>query len=174
MHINLILGFLVIIAVIWLVKSYRAQKAEKAEPAQMLMDEMGKRRQAHDEGKRAGERLLELRIKRLRPVVQGVNDMKNALRPGESKGSLTVQDEGQTAVLHLEYKPRPESDPARESLFLEWNVKNFDIELFSGQSSLQSVPGVYIIRMQDGAIIAEPDFNSYMRRLSGLIADRLA
>lgn len=181
MHINLILGLIVVLAVWWLLKNHRENKNSRAEPADMLMDEISKRRAAQDASKRATERLAALRTEKIRPVVDGLEKMARAL-PDSASSGMELADRRENVRLTLSYplkkeradNPEREPEIISETFDIEWNIKNFDLELFSGSSSLQSVPGEYIIRMKDGTMLQESDFSGFMRRLSGIIADRLA
>lgn len=174
MHINLIIGAIFLLALWWLLRETRARKkAQKTEPAAMLKDEFEKRRAEQEKSRRASERLAELKKKRMAPVLEGTHEMIAALsatlaaEKREPEG-ISVAENGQALVLALKYRGH------EEAFILEWDVKNFDLELFSGTSSLANVNGAYIIRMPDGSMAREEEFSPFMRMLSGLIADRFA
>lgn len=181
MHINLILGLVVILAIWWLLKNRQERKAANAEPADMLMDEISKRREAQLASTRAINRMRNLREQNMRPVAEGLKKMAAAL-PKNGPEQIIIEDNGELVRLTLHYaikkelpdSPERKPDINSEIFEMEWNVKNFDIELFSGSSSLQSVSGEYIIRMKDGTILKETELTGFMRRVSALIADRLA
>ncbi|MDL2285532.1 hypothetical protein LJB93_02165 [Desulfovibrio sp. OttesenSCG-928-F07] len=154
----------------------------------MLAKEIEKRRIAQSNSKVAAERLKDLRVKHMRAVVQAVSEMQNAQPKSGAKASFTVQDNGETAVISFTPGTEqaindansdtnaalPDKTLYSEKITLEWNIKKFDIELFSGPAALQSVTGIYIIHMHDGTMLSEPDFTAYIQRISSLLADRLA
>lgn len=170
MHINLIIGAIFILALWWLLRETRARKKEqKAEPAAMLKDELEKRRVGQEKSRRAAERLASLKKQRMLPVLEGVREMIAALSGEErSRGAMSAVENGPAVVLALKYRGK------EEAFILEWDVKYFDLELFSSQSSLANVTGNYSIRLPDGSVAREEEFSPFMRTLSGLIADRFA
>lgn len=170
MHINLILGAVFILALWWLLRETGARKkAQKAEPAAMLKDELEKRRAAQEHSRRATERLAALKKERMAPVLGGLREMVEALSDDDRKsGVMSVAENGPSAVLNLKYAGK------EEAFILEWDVRSFDLELFAGEASLSGVSGTYTIRLPDGSTAREAEFPSFMRTVSGLIADRLA
>jgi hypothetical protein len=142
----------------------------------MLLGEIGRRRAAKLESKAAVERLLRLKTERLRPVAEGAREMIAALPEGASRGSMRLQDEGSKIRLFLDYASVNPPEQISESFILEWDVKNFDLEVFGGleQERADRVAGYYLIRLPDGILLKETEAGALLRRLSGLVADRLA
>ncbi|MDR2503177.1 MAG: hypothetical protein LBD82_02140 [Deltaproteobacteria bacterium] len=172
MHINLLLGLVVLLAAWWLIRSRQNRKTAQKKPAAMLLDEIGKRRAVRHESKRASEKLMRLKAERLRPVVEGVRDMIHALdeEGGAQAQRLRLTDEGRRAELEICHCGAEET----ETLILEWDVRDLDLDFFAAEDPLPDAQGDYIIRTPDGALLREAELTPFMRRLSGLIADRLA
>lgn len=188
MHINLIIGLVFILAVWWLLREARARKKAKAEPADMLKNELKKRQEAQEQKQRAADRLASLKNEHLSKMMEAVEQMRDALKSnsGQSLSAMREEDGISLAVRSCENTGKTRATPSgangsghaasecEDIFYLEWNVRNFDLEVFSGTGSLRHVQGDYIIRMPDGSIVREKDFPGFMRAISGLIADRLA
>lgn len=170
MHVNLFLGLIFLLALWWLLRETRARKKDRtAEPAAMLKDELKKRRAAQEHGRRAARRLEALKKERMAPVLEGLREMLAALPPEDrERGVMSVAPDGSSVALTLKYAGR------EETFILDWDVKNFDLELFAGAAALTGVGGAYGIRLPDGSTVREAEFPAFMRALSGIIADRLA
>ncbi|MCL1889884.1 MAG: hypothetical protein FWF99_05215 [Desulfovibrionaceae bacterium] len=181
MHVGLILGLMVLLAFGWLALSFRRRRHEFRRPADMLLDELNLRRSTQEGKLRARERLEDLKRARLRPVVEGVLEMIRAL-PGESGGRLRLRDEERRAVLEISAVPGGYGEQGgggghegrTETLTLEWDIRDFDLDFFAGADYLEGASGDYFLRMPDGSLIRETELTVFMRRLSGLLADRLA
>ncbi|MCL1915489.1 MAG: hypothetical protein FWG17_02075 [Desulfovibrionaceae bacterium] len=181
MHVGLISGLLVLLALGWLVLNFQRRRHERRTPADMLLDELNLRRSTQEGNRRARERLEELKRARLRPVVEGVLEMIRAL-PGEGCGRLRLRDEERRALLEVPIVPKGYGERGEgigqegqtETLTLEWDIRDFDLGFFAGADSLEGASGDYFLRLPDGSLIREAEFTVFMRRLSALLADRLA
>lgn len=167
MHINLFVGLIFLLALGWFVHEMRAhQKAKKAKPADLLKNDLEKRRAAQEQIRQASEHLAKLKATHAEKIMDVLKDMTQGL-DGSSK-HISVQKNNNTVELTLAYKDK------EEVFYLEWNIKNFNMELLSDPAAPKHTQGEYIIRMPGGSMLPEPDLASFTRTISGLIADRLA
>lgn len=169
MHINLIIGLIFLVTLWWFIRTLSAdRRAKKTDPGGMLKDELEKRRAAQEKSRRATQRLAQLKGERLAPVLAGVRKMIDALPEKDRAAGLIRAAENNDAI-----EVTLERGGKSETLVLDWNVRNFDLELFAGTAALTGAAGDYIIRLPDGSMLRKAEFADFMRALSGLLADRL-
>ena len=167
MHINLILGAVFILAIWWLLRQAgERRRAAKTQPAAMLRDEISRRREAIEQSERAATRLAGLKKEKAAQIFEALDDMLEALPP--EYHNMHSENMGEEVALSVQYK-----DKKKDTFHLFWDTRNFDLSFFASNETLKNVPGDYIVRMPDSSLLREPDFQSYIRRLSGLIADRV-
>jgi hypothetical protein len=165
MYINLILGLLVVGAVIWLAHNFRKSKAS---PGEILRDEMAKRRSSQEEKKAGQERLAALRRRQLVPIADGLNNMRETMR------SLPMRWLAQEERLELVLEIPGNNAPREEKFILRWDIKNLDLALLSAYERSPEFYGEYILQWPDGSRFSEAELAVFMRKLSALIADKLA
>lgn len=167
MHINLILGAVFLLAIWWLLRqAAERRRTAKTEPSDMLRDEITRRREAMAQSERAAARLTELKKAKTVEIFAALDDMLDGLPP--ECHHLHSENLGDEVSLSVQYK-----EEMKDVFHLGWDIRNFDMGLFAGNEPLRNVPGDYIVRLPDGSLLRDADFQSYMRRLSGLIADRV-
>jgi hypothetical protein len=165
MYINLILGLAVICAVVWLVRSIRKPKTN---PGEILRDEIARRRASQEEKRLRQERLKALRRGQLARISGGLADMREAMR------SLPIRWLEQEDGIELVLEYRREAEPAEEKFILRWDIKKMDLALLPAYERSPEFYGEYVLQWPDGSVVCEAELDSFMRRLSALIADKLA
>ena len=99
MYVNLILGILVIVALIWLLVLYN-RKSES--PREMLADEISRRRAAQEIARKAAAALEQLRDEKLELVERDLAEMRLSLpREGLPENSLDWRRDGEALALTL-------------------------------------------------------------------------
>lgn len=172
MHVNLILGLLVLLALGWLFRLYRGSRAQKLTPADLLREEIRRRKAALRESRTAAQRLHKLKEERLRPLEEGLRGMLEAL-PDDDAARVSLSDEGHRLLLVLPSGAPEAGAGASDNLVLEWDLRNFDLEAFSDPAGEKYLSGEYAACLPDGVLFREKDVYAFLRALSRLMAERL-
>lgn len=165
MYINLILGVLVLAAIVWLI----AGRRPKPGPADMLQDEIARRRAAQEAGRKAMDNFAALRSARLAEVAEGLTSMRQALAQSGLRADL---------LSWRQLDDHIELELGGERLLIRWDVRNFDLDQFAAADSALSLPlgarAEYSLAWSDRTRLAERDLSEFMRAVSSVIADKLA
>lgn len=165
MYINLILGVLVLAAIVWLI----AGRRRKPGPADMLQDEIARRRAVQETGRKAMDNFAALRSAKLAEVAGGLESMRRALAESGLRADLLDWRQLEDCI---------ELELVGERLVIRWDIRNFDLDLFAAAESASSLPlgarSEYSLAWPDKVRLAERDLSEFMRAVSSVIADKLA
>ena len=176
-YINLILGGVVLLALYWLLFGRRGRKDK---PSEILQDEINKRRAVLEEGEAAARRYRILQEEHLKGVECALQDMLSALPPADREAGLLSWQSG-SRELSLCVKSREECRSALEQgglaepeeFFITWDIKDYDIPRLAAPMGRRAPAGMYCMRWGGGRRMEDTDLIEFIRRISGIIADRL-
>ncbi|MDR1125029.1 MAG: hypothetical protein LBM64_03060 [Deltaproteobacteria bacterium] len=165
MYINLILGVLVLAAIVWLI----AGRRRKIGPADMLQDEIARRRAVQETGRKALDNFAALRSARLAGVAEGLESMRRALAASGLRADHLVW---------RQLDDRIELELGGELLVIRWDIRNLDLAQFAAADSAAALPlgakAEYSLAWPDRLRLTERDLSEFMRAVSSVIADKLA
>ena len=177
MYFNLILGGVVLIALCWLLLGGRGRKDK---PADILQDEISKRRAVLEEGETAARQYRLLQEECLKGVERALQDMLAALPQADREAGLLSWKTGPQELL-LYVKSRRECQSALErgglaepeEFVITWNIKDYDIQKLAAPLGRRMPAGLYCMRWGGDRRMEDSELIEFIRRLSGIIADRL-
>lgn len=165
MHINLILGALVLAAIFWLVRGYRRSRRA---PGRMLDEELARRRKIKEERARALAKLDALRRERLAPLLEALDGMGQTLATGGHPDLLSFSEADGKIQLSLAPPPGGPREPL--SLTITWADQHLDLQALQGKSGLD-IAGEYVLSYPEGQVRHFADLQSLLSALSVIIAD---
>lgn len=180
MHINLLVGLAVLLAVIWLVSGYRKSRVR---PGDMLKDELEKRRLRQELAAKAEERLRLLRAERMKGMEEALQSMLEALSDEDRRaGVLTWRSEGEKIAVSVKKRgsgtagSAAQDDPeGKDGTFcIRWDIREFDLDLLASSGPFGNMAGEYVLQWKNGIQSRESDLGEFMRMVSEIIADRIA
>lgn len=186
MYINLILGGLVLAALIWLLAEHRRRKRARRDPAEMLRDEISRRRAAQSLNRQALAALAALRSARLAEVARGLERMRRALPEEGGKADLLRWQVKEDRIEFELASARPESGAptpanlpfgqAGEVFTIRWDVRDLDLALFAAGEGAPpaGARGEYTLEWADRSVLAEKDLTAFLQSVSAIIAEKLA
>ncbi|MFV0423474.1 hypothetical protein [Oleidesulfovibrio sp.] len=125
MYINLLLGVIFLIAVVWLV---RAWLQERKPPRLLLEEELRRKHERQKAPEETVKLLREMSLQRLRPVLQAAEDMREAL-PASRRFTAMLSDEGLLITL-------PEKNGEKPVLLVRHRVQI--VPLAGGKEALEA------------------------------------
>ena len=147
MYINLILGAVALVLVwLFLRKLLVRDDVLKENPAELLEQEIAKRRAREEETAQAFERLRDRAKTRLRPVAEALAALQAAL-PGKTRNALSWEDAGESLVIRMHTGDNGGDAEKNADLTVTWRVPELDLRLAAKYSD--DIPGVYVLRRSD-------------------------
>ncbi|OBQ56223.1 hypothetical protein [Halodesulfovibrio spirochaetisodalis] len=127
MYINILVGIIVIVLVVWIVRDFLASLKS---PARIMKDELEQRRERQEQVAANIERLRETGSKKMRPVLRALKEMNEAL-PEEKR--FTLENNHDTVAIIFE-KSYVEITYRLTQFSLQGDAQDFSDDIQSHQS----------------------------------------
>lgn len=167
MYVNLILGAVALVVVwLFLKKLLVGDDILKENPAELLEQEVAKRRAREEEAARAFERLRDRAKNRLRPVAEALESLRAAL-PGKTGDALSWEDTGDSLIIHM----RNGGEAGKNAdLTVIWRVPELDLRAAAKRGA--DIPGVFVLRRSDtGEEESVAALDACVRAITSFIVD---
>lgn len=169
MYVNLVLGAVALV-VLWLYlkKLLVKDDALSESPAKLLERELARRREREKETEKAFERLRDVAIARMRPVAQGLEELRAAL-PEETQAALSWEDDEDSITIAM-HAARAGKEEKAVALVVAWRAPDLDLRLSS--ASADNIFGHYALKRSDVEGEEKTDgLDACMRRITSFIVD---
>lgn len=182
MHINIILGLLVIAALVWLVS--RARSARR-DPAKIMRREINRKQEEAETLEKAEATLQALRASRLKELetaiarmIQGIEreDRRPAVGRDSASGCITITLPSYSGLPSnigsgdSQGQRRVADAPCR----LDWNVSDFNVQLFASRNPAMRLYGEYSMRQGGETLARREELGDFLQNVSVIIAERVA